>query len=728
VLDQRLLRDNPELISSQLARRVSSLPRLPHMSRLLLRALAAQRVKSGDRGNVLILALVTAIVLTLGLAALSARTNSGLFGAAFQSKNREARDIAESVITNFIDVMNRPNNRYLLAAGTTTWAAADASLRNRCTGYDRTTFAAKDASATPAQIDIADVSKLAQSTTWQKVDPSDSSKGEYLIEEIQYLDQSRTPYDQNRRLSSDPDLSDAQNPKVLESIRSGLYRGLIRVTVQARFTRDGRTSYARVARELEVVPKCCFRSFGNNKGAGARWGRDLRDCVVEKPGSGGNGIIAFEDASSNGKSIAIIGEDGKPVTNAICLAGSTECEKEPSGVSLNGVSFNPQAFEYRQRNPIFERKGCILHTVSAIESGAACQTTNPLSGLNALTVSDAPPAGGSREATAAEMALLNGRFSTTILGQTFYTAWPGNWIESNQANMYWVAGYPQTGSSSAPIWHLIHTNNFKTTNAATDSLAAQPSGSPYFSGSNQYYVYYNETARQVQSCVRSSCSPLPCFALTSVVPSPYKADVSCRFSQLGTNNFSGKVSIDTSNARFNFFFEPGSTTTNYLGGAGNAEYLNVHCPGTTPSIASPCTTPISWTEFQKDCSSGGSLLCSNAGVTNRPFDTSELLNMYTTGSGQFYIKGTQSGAGFNIYAPNATVKMYGGGGAGKSSFGNANFMGRIWAGVIDLAGNVTIYTVNSNPAECQGTNINCAEGIAFIYDLKARSYTQASGF
>jgi hypothetical protein len=72
--------------------------------------------------------------------------------------------------------------------------------------------------------------------------------------------------------------------------------------------------------------------------------------------------------------------------------------------------------------------------------------------------------------------------------------------------------------------------------------------------------------------------------------------------------------------------------------------------------------------------------------------------------------------------------MYGGGGAGKSSFGNANFMGRIWAGVIDLAGNVTIYTVNSNPAECQGTNINCAEGIAFIYDLKARSYTQASGF
>lgn len=67
-----------------------------------------------DRGfsmAVLMLVLLTTI---LGSLAIASRTTSGVLAARSQSSNREARDIAESGVTEVISELNKEANRKLL--------------------------------------------------------------------------------------------------------------------------------------------------------------------------------------------------------------------------------------------------------------------------------------------------------------------------------------------------------------------------------------------------------------------------------------------------------------------------------------------------------------------------------------------------------------------------------------------------------------------------------------
>lgn len=109
--------------------------------------------------------------------------------------------------------------------------------------------------------------------------------------------------------------------------------------------------------------------------------------------------------------------------------------------------------------------------------------------------------------------------------------------------------------------------------------------------------------------------------------------------------------------------------------------------------------------------------CSPTGGQPEEFAVRNLLNFYTQGSGNFSIKGNSSGLGFNIYAPNATVRMNGGGNAD-------NFMGQVWTNDLIINGNISMRTFSGGGG---GSAPGTLSGIPLI-DFVARSSTQSSGF
>ena len=98
----------------------------------------------------MVVALVAAFVLLLGVDALATRTNFGFIGQAFQAQNRQARDVAESAISEFADTMNQEPYRHLLIAGTTNnWTTSKiaSDFTNICTAFDKTTDAVSSSGA-----------------------------------------------------------------------------------------------------------------------------------------------------------------------------------------------------------------------------------------------------------------------------------------------------------------------------------------------------------------------------------------------------------------------------------------------------------------------------------------------------------------------------------------------------------------------------------------------------
>ena len=187
--------------------------------------------------------------------------------------------------------------------------------------------------------------------------------------------------------------------------------------------------------------------------------------------------------------------------------------------------------------------------------------------------------------------------------------------------------------------------------------------------------------------------------------------------------------VDTTNAKINLFFSGNGdpSKSEYALSSGSTQLIRLHC--SSSSVSSPCRPTagvITWAGFQKTCSSSGSTadaICSSAGITNRPYDTGDLLNMFTLGTGTFALNGGAAGAGYNVYAPNATLSLTGG---GSATLDNPNFMGRLWAGTIRLTGSVVVDTLQGAPGFCQAA---CpTTGAVYLFDMKVRSMTATSGF
>ena len=706
------------------------------------------------RGFALPLAVVAALALLITMAALGTRSSQGLLAGLFQGVNREARDVAESAIGDFAVTLNREENRWLLVAGNDQlgqWSSNPAH-RNPCSGQFEANGRAVPGTAAPTS-----ANRFVRSDSWQNLVAGDSSR-QFLVEDVTYRyehQSQRVNFDFNTR-DENIELRDGNGNPILtvrEVATQGGTRTLLRVTIQGRVQRNGQTSQARVTREFEVVPKCCKRSFSRHSGLGgansdAAWGNDpVRECPLFLEDGIGRGIIGSLHGggpSGSNNTLDIINEAGVLVTRALCWGGNLSTVSDLTGTpnpdclngaqalgkaskSKPGITFVPMPFDLVLPRPRFG------------------DGTGP--GFDGGWVRDhiGTP-------TAVEL--------TTLLPQaTFGT---------------WVSARPSAASNAEKYWM----KTFGTWHAFNPSSADSPSflactgtanvGScrhePYFtslSGSDARASDYNlphpaankrydGTANSLAAMRGFSQFPLPTLTISSNTsiyldpatltmkrngttmdncivskdPAAPYAVADCRFRDIASGNQT--LTIDTTYAMVNFHFDDASYTGEYMGGNGNTTIRRVHCSRTGYTPGS-CSTVLTWntvnrTGFQVKCDpTAGANSDPNCTTRNSAYDQSELFNAYAFGAGSFSLRGSSSTVGMNVYAPQASVELRGGGNA------EPNFMGRIWTNDIYINGNSKVRTPVSNPSFC--SNHRCPPPAKIpLYDMIARSFSHASGF
>ena len=212
----------------------------------------------------------------------------------------------------------------------------------------------------------------------------DSSR-QFTVESIEFLNQDRGNYvDGSGNFQSltetDPATGLTTTTPYDVVYRTGSQRSLIRITVVGSITQNGRTSTARIAREFEVVPKCCKRSFGRNVFGGQNWGRDTQACGAAT--SGPSGLIAGMNggvAGGSNNTKQIVQEDGSLVTEAACWNGNVGSPSDltgtPNPVCSNGtskianISFVPEQFNYVA--PVYAHPSGETPTAPAVSTSAS---------------------------------------------------------------------------------------------------------------------------------------------------------------------------------------------------------------------------------------------------------------------------------------------------------------------------------------------------------------------
>jgi hypothetical protein len=300
--------------------------------------------------------VVAALLLLIGLAALGARSTQGFLASVFQGVNREARDVAESAITDFAVTLNREENRWLLVAGNDQLAQWDSNSvhRNLCTGeFVNGKYVPNTALATSA-------SRFMRSDSWQNLISGDSSR-QFRVEDVRYRYENRTAG--SERADFNLATVDANIPShtVRNAALQGGTRTLLRVTLQGRVQRNGQLSQARLTREFEVVPKCCKRSFGKHSGLGVgesdpAWGTDpVAECPLALDDGVGRGIIGSLHGgapSGSNNTLDIADEQNNLITRALCwsgnLTGSPDLNGTPNPACLNGTQALGKASKSKQ--------------------------------------------------------------------------------------------------------------------------------------------------------------------------------------------------------------------------------------------------------------------------------------------------------------------------------------------------------------------------------------------
>ena len=113
------------------------------------------------------------------------------------------------------------------------------------------------------------------------------------------------------------------------------------------------------------------------------------------------------------------------------------------------------------------------------------------------------------------------------------------------------------------------------------------------------------------------------------------------------------------------------------------------------------------------------------------WDLFELLNIYTMSTGSLTINGNTSAVGLNLYTPNASITINGGGNTCP------NFMGRLWANQITMTGLMgnkcgdgqgNVMAPSSNPFFCDAPEKCPPLQGPSVFDFVARSFSHASGY
>jgi hypothetical protein len=689
--------------------------------------------QAGQDGFSLPIAVVAGLLLLIGLAALGARSTQGFLATAFQGVNREARDVAESAITDFAVTLNREENRWLLVAGNNElgqWSS-NSEHRNLCTGeFENGKYEPNTAVATSA-------SRFMRSDSWQNLISGDSSR-QFLVEDVLYRYEhqgQRVPYNSDTPDQNIEIRDENENPilSVREVALQGGTRTLLRVTIQGRVQRNGQSSQARVTREFEVVPKCCRRSFGKHSGLGVgesdpAWGTDpVDECPLALDDGVGRGIIGSLHGggpSGSNNTLDIADEQNTLITRALCwsgnLTGSSDLNGTPNPACLNGtqalgkaskskpgITFVPRPFDLELPRPRF---GDAPGTGSGPDGGWIAQQ----SGVT----------------TAAEVA-------SAYPGATF-----GNWVTTN-AGKIWLKTFRG--------WRLFDTK-LETTPAFNSCSGAVTDigfcrSEPFF-GSGPYpkadtdpvnqpfnqwatafpqptltisgdtSIYLDPADLRMKRKTGSTVTTMDNCIVTKDPAAAY-AVADCRFRDIASGNQT--LTVDTTYAMINFHFDDAAYAGEYMGGDGNTTIRRAHCSRTGYTPGS-CNDLVTWSEFQQKCNpAAGSAADPNCATRNDSYDHSELFNAYAFGAGSFDLRGNASTVGMNIYAPRASVELRGGGNA------NPNFMGRMWTNNIYINGNSKVRTPRSLPSFC--ANHRCPPPAKIpLYDMIARSFSHASGF
>lgn len=327
------------------------------------------------------IAMVAALLLFIGMAALITRTNQGFLASADQGVNREARDVAESAITDFAVTLNREENRRLLVAGNDQlgqWTSNTAH-RNPCSGqFVATTPASDQLVAVPATAAATSADRFVRNGTWQNLIAGDTSR-QFLVEDVTYRYEDRTAGSERRDFDFNTIDANIPTHTVRNAALQGGTRTLLRVTIQGRVVRNGQTSLARVTREFEVVPKCCKRSFSRHSGLGVdgsdpAWGTDpVKLCPQVQDDGIGRGLIgSLNGGEPNGSNntLDIVDESGNLITRALCWRGNLSSDSDLNGTpnpdcingeqalgkaskSKPGVTFVPSLFDLVLPRPQF---------------------------------------------------------------------------------------------------------------------------------------------------------------------------------------------------------------------------------------------------------------------------------------------------------------------------------------------------------------------------------------
>jgi hypothetical protein len=684
------------------------------------------RLQIGAResaGFSLPIAVVAALLLLIGLAALGARSTQGFLASVFQGVNREARDVAESAITDFAVTLNREENRRLLVAGNDQlgqWST-NAEHRNLCTGsFVNGKYQPNTAEGTTAN-------RFMRSESWQNLITGDGSR-QFLVEDVRYRYESQSQRVEYGFATPDQNIEIRdQNGVPLLSVREvalqGGTRTLLRVTIQGRVQRNNQTSRARVTREFEVVPKCCKRSFGKHSGLGVgasdpAWGTDpVDECPLFTDDGIGRGIIGSlhgGEPSGSNNTLDIMDEGNNLITRALCwsgnLTGNSDLNGTPNPDCVNGnqalglasknkpgITFVPMPFDLVLPRPRFGDglgpgfDGGWIAQQSGVQSAAEVASAYPVASFGNWVTTNA---GKIWLKSFGDWRL----FDTKLVTTPAFSSCSGAVTDigfCRSEPFLGSAPYPRANTQPFGQWP-----------------AAFPQSTLTLSGDTHIHLDPADLTMKRNGVTMNNC-------IVTKDPAAAYAVADCRFRDIASGNQT--LTIDTTFAMINFHFDDASYTGEYMGGNGNTTIRRVHCSRSGYS-AGNCNTVVTWSEFQRKCDpAAGSAADANCTSRNDAYHHSELFNAYGHGAGLFTLRGSAETVGMNIYAPRASVELRGGGNA------DPNFMGRIWANNIYINGNTTVRTPRSMPSFC--ANHRCPPPAKIpLYDMIARSFSHASGF
>lgn len=225
---------------------------------------------SGSEGFSLAAVLIVMLIVLSGSLALAIRGGSGSLASAYQSQTREARAAAESGATQIIAELNKLPNRRMLVSGrpltgaTNSWqnprtesGGVDPQQQNPCTTLQPTTNARNFSDGVYREVIAGDASK------------------EYRLLSVTYRNSDRSRWRRfgspsgpaNSQSSPQPfnNTNDTEVNLAVVDTGLGFSRpdiAFIELSVEGRILRNGvQVASTTIAKEYEVVPKCCDRSF-----------------------------------------------------------------------------------------------------------------------------------------------------------------------------------------------------------------------------------------------------------------------------------------------------------------------------------------------------------------------------------------------------------------------------------------------------------------------------------